>query len=71
MVIPVVGSVHEEEEVVVDVVEVVVVHVMAVLAGAALWWQETRANKPKNNAKIGRRLTAPLPLTLHMSGYRG
>jgi hypothetical protein len=42
-----------------------------VLAGAALWWQETRANKPKNNAKIGRRLTAPLPLTLHMPGYRG
>jgi hypothetical protein len=71
MVIPVVGSVHEEEEVVVEVVEVVVVHVMAVLAGAAYLWQESRLNTPKNNAKIGRRLTAALPLRLHMPVYRG
>ena len=70
IVIPVVGSVHEEEEVVVDVVEVVVVHVMAVLAGAA-WWQETRANTLTNMAKIGRRLTTPLPLTFHMPIYCG
>jgi hypothetical protein len=63
--------VHEEEEVVVDVVEVVVVHVIAVLAGAALWWQERRLNTPKNNAKIGRRITAPLPLTLYMPVYCG
>jgi len=71
MVIPVVGSVHEEDEVVVDVVEVVVVHVIAVLAGAAYLWQETRANTPTNKPKIGRRLTAPLPLTLHMPDYCG
>ena len=66
MVIPVVGSVHEEEEVDVDVVEVVVVQVMAVLAGGVYLLQETRANTPTNKPKIGRRLTAPLPLTLHM-----
>jgi hypothetical protein len=70
IVIPVVGSVHEEEEVVVDVVEVVVVQVMAVLAGAA-WWQETRANALTNMAKIGRRLTAPLPSRLPMPVRRG
>jgi hypothetical protein len=35
MLIPVTGSVHVEEDVSVDVVAVVVVHVMAVLAGAA------------------------------------
>src|SRR6266853_5403953 len=65
MLIPVVGSVHVEKEVVVDVPEVVVVHVMAVLTGAALW-HETRPMAPMRNAKIGRRLTAPLPLTSHM-----
>jgi hypothetical protein len=62
----VVGSVHEEEEVVVEVVEVVVVHVMAVLAGGAYLLQETTPNKLQNNAKIVRRLTAPLPLKSHM-----
>ena|SRR5260370_84510 len=65
IVIPVVGSVHDEEEEVVDVVEVVVVQVMAVLTGAALW-HETRPMAPKSNAQIGRRLTAPLSLTSHM-----
>jgi len=65
MLIPVVGSVHVEKEVVVDVPEVVVVHVMAVLGGAALW-HETRPMAPMSIAKVGRRLTAPLSLTSHM-----
>ena len=45
-VIPVTGSVHEEEEEVEEVVGVVVVHVMAVLAGAPP--HETRLNRPIN-----------------------
>jgi len=65
MLMPVVGSVHEEEEALVDVVEVVVVQVMAVL-GAVYLWHETRANTPISNAKNGKRLTAPLSLTSRM-----
>lgn len=63
--IPVVGSVHDEEEEVVDVVAEVVVQVMAVLGAAALW-HESRPMAPMNNAQIGRRLTAPLSVTSHM-----
>jgi hypothetical protein len=70
MLIPVVGSVHEEVEVVVDVVDVVVVHVMAVLAGAALL-HEIRQNAPISNTKIGMRLTAPLSLTSHIPIHCG
>jgi hypothetical protein len=65
MLMPVVGSVHEEEEALVDVVEVVVVQVMAVL-GAVYLWHETRANTPISNAQNGKRLTAPLSLTSRM-----
>jgi hypothetical protein len=64
-VIEVMGSVQELAEVVVDVVAAVVVHVMAVL-GAAYLWHETRLNAPISNAKIGRRLTAPLSSTSQM-----
>src|ERR1700682_375342 len=72
MLMPVVGSVHEEDDVVVDVVEVVVVHVMAVLGvvGADLR-HETRVNVPMNNAKIQKPLTAPLSFTSHMPIYCG
>jgi len=62
MLIPVTGSVHVEEEAFDDVVAVVVVQVMAVVAGAA-WWHETKPNAPINRAKTGRRLTAPLSST--------
>ena len=62
MLIPVTGSVHVEEEAVDDAVAAVVVQEMAVL-GAAYLWQETRPNAPISNAKIGKRLTAPLSLT--------
>jgi hypothetical protein len=63
-VIPVVGSVQEFVEIVVDVVAVVV-QVMAVL-GAAYLWHETRLSAPTSIAKIGRRLTAPLSSNSHM-----
>jgi len=59
MLMPVVGSVQEEEEALVAVVAVVVVQVMAVL-GAVYLWHDARANTPTNNAKNGKRLTAPL-----------
>jgi hypothetical protein len=62
MLMPVVGSVHEEEEALVAVVEVVVVQVIAVL-GAVYLWHDARANTPTSNAKNGKRLTAPLSLT--------
>lgn len=65
MLIPVVGSVQDEDEEFDDVVAVVVVQVMAVLAGAALW-QEISPNAPISNAKNGRRLTAPLSSTSSM-----
>ena len=71
MLIPVVGSVHEEDEVVVEVAEVVVVHVMAVLVVGAYFLHETRLNNPISNAKIERRLTAPLSLTSHMPIHCG
>jgi hypothetical protein len=61
MLIPVTGSVQKEEPAV-DVVEVVVVHVMAVLVGAVYLWHEIRPNRPTINARTGRRLTAPLSL---------
>ena len=70
MLIPVVGSVHEEDEVVVDVVEVEVVHVMAVLGVVGVDLRhETRLNAPMNNAKIQKPLTAPLSFTSHMPIY--
>ena len=59
MLIPVTGSVHEEEEALVDVVAAVVVQVMAVL-GAEYLWHEARPNTPISDAKTGRRFTAPL-----------
>jgi hypothetical protein len=62
MLIPVTGSVHVEEEAVEDAVAAVVVQEIAVL-GAAYLWQETWPNTAITNAKIGRRLTAPLSLT--------
>jgi hypothetical protein len=62
MLMPVVGSVQEEEEALVAVVEVVVVQVTAVL-GAVYLWHDARANTPTSNAKNGKRFTAPLSLT--------
>ena len=59
MLIPVTGSVHEEEEALVDVVAAVVVQVMAVLVAADLL-HDARPNTPMSNAKTGRRFTAPL-----------
>jgi hypothetical protein len=70
-VIPVTGSVHEEEEVVVEVVEVVVVHTTAVLTGAAYLWHEIRLNRLIMSAKTGRRFTAPLSLASCMPIYCG
>jgi hypothetical protein len=70
MLIPVVGSVHEEEAVV-DVVEVVVVHVIAVLEVVAALWHEIRLKAPISKTKIGRRLTAPLSLILRMPIHSG
>jgi hypothetical protein len=67
-VIPVTGSVHDEKE---EVVEVVVVHVMAVLGVGAVWRHETRLNTPMSNAKTGRRLTAPLSLPSPMPIHFG
>jgi hypothetical protein len=68
IVIPVVGSVHDEDEEVVEVVDVVVVQLMAVLGAAALW-HETSPMAPMRNARIGRRLTAPLSLTPQMPNH--
>ena len=65
MLIPVTGSVHVEEEALDDVVDVVVVQVMAVVAGA-VWWHETKPNAPINRTKTGRRFTAPLSSTLRI-----
>ena len=65
MVIPVTGSMHEEEEAFDDVLAAVVVQVMAVL-GAVYLWHETRLNAPMSNARTGRLLTAPLSLVPHM-----
>ena len=62
MLMPVVGSVQEEEDAFVDVVAVVVVQVIAVL-GAVYLWHDARANTPTSNAKNGKRFTAPLSLT--------
>jgi hypothetical protein len=52
------GSVQVEVEVVADVVEVLVVQVTAVLAGA--WWHEARAGRAASKTKNRRRFTAPL-----------
>jgi len=54
------GSVQVEVEVVVELVEVVVVQVTAVLAGAAP--QDTRLAAGASNAKPSRSLTAPRAL---------
>jgi len=59
MLMPVVGSVQKEDEVLDDAVAAVVVQVMAVL-GAVYLWHDARANTPTSNAKNGKRLTAPL-----------
>jgi hypothetical protein len=61
----VVGSVQEEEEALVAVVEVVVVQVTAVL-GAVYLWHDARANTPTSTTKNGKRFTAPLSLTSRM-----
>jgi hypothetical protein len=62
MLMPVVASVHDEADVAVEEVEVVVVHVMA--AGAAAEPHDVRSTKATNNRtnnrSRGRRLTAPL-----------
>jgi hypothetical protein len=65
MLIPVAGSVHEDEDALVDVVAAVVVQVMAVL-GAVYLWHDARANTPTSTAKNRKRFTAPLSLTSHM-----
>ena len=60
MLIPVAASVHEELEVDVDEVEVVVEHVT--FGGAAALWHEPSPSNEANNKRKGRRLTAPLSL---------
>ena len=57
--IPVTGSVHVDVEVVVEAVEVVVVHVTAVLV-AAYFLQEIKLKTAMSGAKYRRRFTAPL-----------
>jgi hypothetical protein len=68
-VIPVTGSVQEDEEVVVEVVEVLVVHVTAVLAGAEP--QEARPNRSMSKTKKSRRFTAPLDSLFEIPGTFG
>ena len=61
MLIPVAGS-KQETEVVVEVVDVVVVHVIAVLLGAVFLLQEISPKVLPIKTKTARRLTAPLSL---------
>jgi hypothetical protein len=63
------GSVHVDVEVVVEVVEVVVVHVTAVLVAAEP--QETRPKGAMSKIKNRRRFTAPLSSLFEISNIFG
>jgi len=58
------GSVQVEVELVEDVVEAVVVQVIAVLA--AEWWHDGKVSRAVNSANKTRRFTAPLSLLLRI-----
>ncbi len=63
------GSVHVDVEVVAEVVEVVVVHVTAVLV--AVEPQEARPNRAVSKTKKSRRFTAPLSSLFEIPGTYG
>ena len=67
---PVTGSVQVDIEVVVEVVEVVVVHVTAVLVAAFLL-QEARPKSAMSKTKNRRRFTAPLSSLFEISNPYG
>jgi hypothetical protein len=66
---PVTGSVQVDEEVLLEVVEVLVMHVTAVLAGVEP--QEPRPNRSMSKTIKSRRFTAPLDSLFEIPGIYG
>ena len=66
---PVTGSVQVDEEVLLEVLEVLVMHVTAVLAGVEP--QESRPNRPTIKTKKSRHFIAPLDSLFEIPGIYG